>query len=96
MQFCNVLEKECYRYRAAAAMIFSKTYRCRDNLFQNLPRPRRSGGGSGSAAMDISDIREHGISTHCEMKIRVRVIRFCNKKNDFSGRNSCNADIIQI
>jgi hypothetical protein len=29
MQFFNVLEKKCYRYRAAAAMIFSKTYRYR-------------------------------------------------------------------
>jgi hypothetical protein len=28
MQFFNVLEKKCYRYRASVAMIFSKT--CRD------------------------------------------------------------------
>jgi hypothetical protein len=37
MQFFNVLEKNA----AAAAMIFSKTCRCRDEFFQNLPRPRR-------------------------------------------------------
>jgi hypothetical protein len=55
MQFFNVLEKKCCRYRAAAATIFSKTYRCRDDFFQNLPQPRRdSGDGSGSAAMNIS------------------------------------------
>ncbi len=29
MQFFNVLEKNAYHYRAAAAMIFSKTYRYR-------------------------------------------------------------------
>jgi hypothetical protein len=38
--------KKCYRYRAAAAMIFSKTYRYRTAaatiFFQNLPLPRRS------------------------------------------------------
>ncbi len=42
---------------------------------------------------------EHGISARCEMKMRVRVIRFCNKKKIFgpkvrpeksAGRNSCN------
>jgi hypothetical protein len=49
-------------------MIFSKTYRYRDDFFQNLPRPRRYRDdffknlpwrwrrGSGSTAMDISDV----------------------------------------
>jgi hypothetical protein len=53
MQFFNFLEKKCYRYRAAAATIFSKTYRDRDDFFKNLSR-RGSGGDSGSVAMDIS------------------------------------------
>jgi hypothetical protein len=34
MQFFNVLEKKCYRYRAAAAMTFSKT--CRDRAAMDI------------------------------------------------------------
>ncbi len=42
MQFFNVLEKKCYRVRAAAATASPP------------PRQRWGRGGSGSAAMDIS------------------------------------------
>jgi hypothetical protein len=48
MQFFNVLGKKCYRYHAAAGMIFSKTYRAAAAMtFSKTCRDR--------ATMDISD-----------------------------------------
>ncbi len=64
MQFFNVFEKNAAaaappprRRRDDFFQNLPRPRRCHDDFFQNLPQPRRhcrSGGGSGSTAMDIS------------------------------------------
>ncbi len=51
MQFFNVLEKKCYRYRAVAARIFSKTYLGRAATAMTFSKTCRD-----RAAMDTSGI----------------------------------------
>jgi hypothetical protein len=71
MQFFNVLEKNCYRYRAAAAMIFSnlpQPHRSRNDFFKNLSQ-------RGSAAMDISAIQREQLRTCANAKYSTTLCR---------------------